>query len=117
MGTIRREGPRALYKGASPPAVGWAFSDSVLMGSLHRYRLALSRLQNRSDERAGRDPSKLSLWGHGLAGVGAGWTVCLVVTPIEHLKAKLQMQTHDPKTKHYTGPFDAARQIVRAMAS
>lgn len=33
--TVRLEGPRAVYKGASPPAIGWAVSDSMLMGSLN----------------------------------------------------------------------------------
>lgn len=28
--TIRQEGPRALYKGATPPLVGWMFMDSIM---------------------------------------------------------------------------------------
>lgn len=31
---VRKEGLRALYKGASPPAVGWAITDAILLGSL-----------------------------------------------------------------------------------
>lgn len=36
------EGVRGLYKGATPPLVGWMFMDSVLMGSLTAYRRLLS---------------------------------------------------------------------------
>lgn len=31
---VRKEGLRALYKGASPPAIGWAVTDAILLGSL-----------------------------------------------------------------------------------
>jgi solute carrier family 25 carnitine/acylcarnitine transporter 20/29 len=29
MQTLRKEGARGLYKGATPPLIGWAFMDSV----------------------------------------------------------------------------------------
>ncbi|WAQ80697.1 hypothetical protein PtA15_1A35 [Puccinia triticina] len=106
--TIRNEGPRALYKGASPPAAGWAVSDAVLMGSLERYRRWLGHLESPD----GAQP--LSLRSHAVAGALAGWTVCSIVTPIETIKAKLQIQTSDPRTRLYTGPIDCASQIVRA---
>lgn len=35
---VRLEGPRKLYAGASVPALGWAMTDSMLMGSLQVYR-------------------------------------------------------------------------------
>jgi hypothetical protein len=59
----------------------------------------------------GRD--SLTLPGHFMAATLAGWTVCTIVTPVELLKAKLQMQTHS-HVKQFTGPIDCARQIVRA---
>ena len=37
----------------------------------------------------------------------------VVITPIELLKSKLQMQTH-ATVKQFTGPIDCARQIVKA---
>ncbi|KAK4705301.1 hypothetical protein P7C70_g910, partial [Phenoliferia sp. Uapishka_3] len=72
--TIRLEGPRALYKGASPPAVGWAVSDAVLLGSLHNYRLWLEKLETGGKEKDGGTGQRLSLGGHMLAGAMAGWT-------------------------------------------
>ena len=57
----------------------------------------------------------LNLAGHALAGGAAGMTVCLVATPTELLKSKLQMQRHAIGTAppRFTGPIDCARQIVR----
>ncbi|KAI8063488.1 hypothetical protein BC940DRAFT_243292 [Gongronella butleri] len=33
--TVRQEGVRALYKGATPPLIGWMFMDSIMLGTLH----------------------------------------------------------------------------------
>ncbi|KAF9198828.1 hypothetical protein BGZ49_000235, partial [Haplosporangium sp. Z 27] len=68
--TLKKEGPRAFYKGATPPLIGWAFMDR------------------------------------------AGVTVSFVATPIEHVKARLQVQ-YDAKTKIYAGPVDCVRQLIR----
>jgi solute carrier family 25 carnitine/acylcarnitine transporter 20/29 len=35
--TIRHEGPRALYKGATPPLVGWMFMDSIMYVIIYIY--------------------------------------------------------------------------------
>ncbi|KAJ1649803.1 hypothetical protein IWQ61_009222, partial [Dispira simplex] len=41
--TLRHEGFFALYKGATPPMVGWAIMDSVQLGTLSNLRLLLQR--------------------------------------------------------------------------
>ncbi|KAI8460006.1 mitochondrial carrier domain-containing protein, partial [Phakopsora pachyrhizi] len=110
--TIQNEGFRALYKGASPPALGWAISDSILMGSLDKYRNFLFRTFQADHQSEKYRPEMLEIKYHALAGVMAGWTVCLVVTPIETVKAKLQMQTSDPRTKFFTGPIDCSRKMI-----
>ncbi|GAA5980021.1 hypothetical protein JCM11641_008265 [Rhodosporidiobolus odoratus] len=121
--TVGREGPRALYKGATPPAFGWTISDAMLMGSLHQYRVIISRWESSArsgwrDDGSGlrkdgkSEPLGLSLGGHFLAGLLAGQTVCFVAAPTEHLKARLQMQTVG--TKSYTGPIDCAKKIIQA---
>ncbi|KAF9135263.1 hypothetical protein BGW39_003943 [Mortierella sp. 14UC] len=103
METLKKEGPRALYKGATPPLVGWAVMDSVMLGSLSNYRLLLQ----------GGDPNvKLTPFWSGIAGIGAGITVSFIAAPVEHIKARLQVQ-YDSKTKLYNGPIDCARQLVR----
>ncbi|KAJ3551446.1 hypothetical protein NM688_g4697 [Phlebia brevispora] len=103
----------ALYKGATPPAVGWAAIDSLLLGSLHNYRLFFIR-HNFTEDVPGSDLQRLTLLGHGLAGLGAGLTSALLATPMEQLKIKLQMQTaRSVRDRQYKGPIDCARQILR----
>ncbi|GJE87666.1 mitochondrial carrier [Phanerochaete sordida] len=110
---VRNESVFALYKGATPPAVGWAAIDSVLLGSLHNYRLFLIR-HRFTEGVPGSDAQRLTLVGHGLAGFGAGLTSSVLATPMEHLKIKLQMQMQRAVAdRQYKGPIDCARQIVR----
>ncbi|BGP57295.1 hypothetical protein JCM8202_002872 [Rhodotorula sphaerocarpa] len=119
--TVRSEGPRALYKGATPPLVGWTLSDSLLMGSLHQYRIFIARIESGwpsgwRDDGSNRNKAgeanalKLSLPGHFVSGLLAGQTVCFIACPTEHLKARLQMQMTGPKL--YSGPIDCAKKIV-----
>lgn len=63
----------ALYKGATPPAVGWAAIDSLLLGALHNYRLFFIK-HGMTEPVVGSDKMRLTVAGHGLAGLGAGLT-------------------------------------------
>ncbi|KAJ1920365.1 hypothetical protein H4219_001340 [Mycoemilia scoparia] len=104
--TVKKEGVRALYKGATPPLIGWSIMDAVQLGSLSNYRLFLQ----------GNDKSrKLTHLENAIAGLGAGWTVALVATPVETLKVRLQTQyaTGSGEKRLYAGPIDCARQLVR----
>ncbi|KAI0094800.1 mitochondrial carrier [Irpex rosettiformis] len=104
----------ALYKGATPPAVGWAAIDSVLMGSVHNYRLFLIR-QRFTETVPGTNVQRLTLVGHGIAGLGAGLTSAFLATPMEQLKIKLQMQMQrSVADRVYKGPIDCAHQIIQA---
>ncbi len=117
----RRESLLGLYKGATPPAFGWALTDSVLLGSLHNYRRFFARITNPNygDEDGVKT---LAIKYHALAGLMAGWTNSFVTTPVELIKAKLQMQTqrvtlHLPGAapvvkKEFSGPLDCIRQII-----
>ncbi|KZT44551.1 mitochondrial carrier [Sistotremastrum suecicum HHB10207 ss-3] len=111
--TVRNESVFALYKGASPPAVGWAAIDSVLLGSLHNYRLFLVRQGLTEPTRKG-DGRRLTLLGHGIAGLFAGWTSALLSNPIEILKVKLQLQMErSVDQRQFKGPIDCAKQVIR----
>ncbi|MCH0628684.1 MC/SLC25 family protein [Kocuria palustris] len=101
--TLRKEGVTGLYKGFTPPLIGWVFMDSVMLGSLHLYRRLLKENFYQNDE-------KLPLSGHVIAGLGSGWTVSFVAAPVEQFKARLQVQ-YDAKTKIYNGPIDVARKL------
>ena len=98
--TLKNEGIKGLYKGFTPPLVGWVMMDSVMLGSLHIYRRFVK-------ENFYPDEKKLPLFGHCFAGLLSGWTVSFVAAPIETLKARLQVQ-YDAKSKIYNGPIDCA---------
>lgn len=51
--------------------------------------------------------------GHGIAGIMAGCTVSFIAAPVEHVKARLQIQyAADKKQRMYSGPIDCSRKIV-----
>lgn len=59
------------------------------------------------------DEKKLSAVGEGVAGMFAGWTVSFVAAPVEHVKARLQIQySADKSTRLYSGPVDCSRKLV-----
>jgi solute carrier family 25 carnitine/acylcarnitine transporter 20/29 len=96
--TIRKEGLRGLYKGATPPLIGWMVMDSVMLGSLTLYRrLLLENVFRNPTLRPGVALDKLKeetlpSFGHGVAGIMAGSTVSFIAAPVEHVKARLQIQ-------------------------
>ncbi|KAI0853305.1 mitochondrial carrier [Daldinia vernicosa] len=133
--TIRNEGVRGLYKGATPPLVGWMFMDSIMLGSLTVYRRLLaehvfyrhltphptSTPNTIRPEKEGpiaatsHAAAHLPSYGHGLAGVLAGCTVSFIAAPVEHVKARLQIQYSAKKTERlYSGPVDCIRKIYGA---
>ncbi|OTB16502.1 hypothetical protein K445DRAFT_316778 [Daldinia sp. EC12] len=133
--TVRNEGVRGLYKGATPPLVGWMFMDSIMLGSLTVYRRLLaehvfyrhltphspSTPPNVRPEKEGpiaatsHAAAHLPSYGHGLAGVLAGCTVSFIAAPVEHVKARLQIQYSAKKTERlYSGPVDCVRKIYGA---
>lgn len=121
MQTLRKEGPQGLYKGATPPLVGWMFMDSVMLGSLTFYRRLLHEnifepvyRARAVAEAVGLPPAenKLPPIGHAMAGVMAGATVSFVAAPVEHIKARLQIQYSADRSKRlYSGPIDAIKKI------
>lgn len=123
MQTIRKEGVSGLYKGATPPLIGWMFMDSIMLGSLTFYRKLLHKhvfmpplaATPSSFAQLGQTKEhKLPIVGHGLAGVMAGTTVSFVAAPVEHIKARLQIQYSSNKADRlYKGPIDAIKKIYK----
>ncbi|KAJ9365597.1 carrier protein YMC2 [Paecilomyces variotii] len=122
MQTLRKEGVAGLYKGATPPLVGWMVMDSVMLGSLTLYRrLLLENVFSNPKIRAmtpfsksQQDLTTLPTFGQGIAGIMSGATVSFVAAPVEHVKARLQIQYAADKSKRlYSGPIDCCRKILR----
>lgn len=60
-----------------------------------------------------QDLATLPSFGHGLAGIMAGTTVSFFAAPVEHIKARLQVQYAADKSKRmYSGPIDCLRKMV-----
>jgi len=55
----------------------------------------------------------LSMWEVFVSGTVAGWVSCIIVTPFEQVKARLQVQYADPASVKYKGPIDCVRSLVR----
>lgn len=98
--------------------------DSVMLGSLTFYRKLLHRTLFSptymaatpfpSPKTGETTPHKLPSVGHGLAGVMAGATVSFIAAPVEHIKARLQIQYSSTKSSRlYQGPIDCLRKIYR----
>lgn len=110
--TVRKEGVTGLYKGASPPLVGWMFMDSIMLGSLSVYRRVLNDNVFNPRRSALTEQGKLPPIGHAMAGTMAGWTVSFIAAPVEHIKARLQIQYAADKSKRlYSGPIDCLKKI------
>lgn len=138
--TVRKEGVAGLYKGATPPLVGWMMMDSVwvlfwstcgrmkadsggcrMLGSLTLYRrLLLEHVFSNPRLRSAmpftgnqRDLRTLPSVGHGVAGIMAGTTVSFIAAPVEHIKARLQIQyAADKSQRMYSGPVDCLVKLV-----
>ena len=60
------------------------------------------------------DLATLPSFGHGIAGIMAGTTVSFIAAPVEHIKARLQVQyAVDKSQRMYAGPIDCLRKLVR----
>ncbi|KAL9129001.1 MAG: hypothetical protein Q9217_002435 [Psora testacea] len=127
--TVRKESVRGLYKGATPPLIGWMFMDSIMLGSLTFYRRVLQEnvfssasllavreaSSNKLEQFSTEASKKLPTIGHALAGIMAGATVSFIAAPVEHIKARLQVQYAAEKSKRlYSGPIDCVTKIFRA---
>ena len=121
--TLRKEGINGIYKGATPPLVGWMAMDSLMLGSLTLYRGLLNKhvfqpLRARPGSKAiwlpDEEKKRLPWFGHGIAGMMAGWTVSFIAAPVEHVKARLQIQYAVSKSERlYSGPIDCTGKILR----
>ena len=89
--------------------------DSIMLGSLTIYRRLLAEnLFPNTPLSSPSATSTLPAWGHGIAGTFAGCTVSLVAAPVEHIKARLQIQyAVDKAARLYSGPIDCASRIYR----
>ena len=87
-----------------------------MLGSLSVYRRVLNDNVFHPMRYPGETQKKLPVVGHAMAGVMAGWTVSFIAGPVEHIKARLQVQYAADKSKRlYKGPIDCLKKVVRLL--
>lgn len=100
--TLKQEGVRGLYKGASPPLMCYALSDSLHIGTYTYVYIKLTH----------KNTKKNSYSSHALAGLIGGCVSTIVATPMERIKLRLQVQYVN--SKQYSGAIDCVQQLVRS---
>jgi hypothetical protein len=106
--TVDTSGVSGLYKGISSPLLGSMAENAVLFWSYGIFKTWLG-----SQEAAARGED-LSIFQLSLAGAGAGAIVPCVLTPVELIKCRLQVQNSINTTfRPYAGPIDCLIQTVR----
>ncbi|XP_004304507.1 PREDICTED: mitochondrial arginine transporter BAC2 [Fragaria vesca subsp. vesca] len=98
---ISKEGPTALYRGMGAPLASITFQNAMVFQS---YAILSGALDPSVST---KDPP--SYKGVALGGVGAGALQSLILSPVELVKIRLQLQTKTQK-----GPREVAKSIMKA---
>ncbi|GMY34200.1 mitochondrial arginine transporter BAC2-like [Fagus crenata] len=103
------EGPSALYRGMAAPLASVTFQNAMVF----QIYAVLSRAFDRSI--SATDPP--SYKGVALGGVGTGAVQSLILTPVELVKIRLQLQNNSYTKLHqadpYKGPVSVAKSIFK----
>jgi len=100
---ITREGFRGFYKGLASPMAGSMAENAVLFATYGQFK---SLLPTNLD---GTSP----LYACIISGFLAGIAVAHVLTPVELIKCRLQIQDAEGATKKYKGPVDCIVKTVK----
>eukprot|EP00937_MAST-01D_sp_MAST-1D-sp2_P001568 g1568.t1 len=102
--TVRSKGFLGLYKGLASPLIGSMAENAVLFAAYGQFQAMLR----------GKEKRELSLFDMALAGAGAGAVVSFVLTPVELIKCRLQVQQSVSKEfRAYAGPIDCIVKTVK----
>lgn len=101
-GIVRAEGPSALYRGMGAPLASVAFQNAMVF---QVYAILSRSLDSRTC--TSEPPSYTSV---ALAGIGTGALQTLILSPVELVKIKLQLEAAG---RRHRGPADMARDIFR----
>jgi ornithine carrier protein len=106
--TASQGGVRALYQGLTSPLVGAMFENATLFLAYGAMKSALG---------VSKDPSlsnPVPMWKLLVSGAGSGLFSAFVLTPVELVKCRLQIQ-QGAGTREYSGPIDVIAKTVRAQ--
>jgi hypothetical protein len=104
--TVKTNGFFSLYRGLSSPLLGSMAENAVLFLAYSNFKRQLGEVTGEKD---------LSLLQLSLAGAGAGAVVTFVLTPVELIKCRLQVQNAGLGAgfRTYKGPIDVVLQTVK----
>ncbi|KAF9527341.1 mitochondrial carrier domain-containing protein [Crepidotus variabilis] len=107
-GILRNEGPLAFYKGTLTPLLGIGVCVSIQFGALE-YAKRIFADQNLKAGRGGEGGRTLTGSQLFTSGIFAGLANGVVSGPVEHIRIRLQTQSHTNPL--YRGPWDAIKKI------
>ncbi|KAI8343302.1 putative mitochondrial ornithine carrier protein [Chlamydoabsidia padenii] len=102
--TVRQEGVKGLFKGMSLPIVGAMMENATLFVGYRQVQQLIRSHTGNTDE-------PLSMNQLLLAGAGSGALVAFVLTPVELIKCKLQIQQQHLASKRYRGPGQVIQHV------
>eukprot|EP00761_Pharyngomonas_kirbyi_P003337 gb/GECH01003341.1/.p1 GENE.gb/GECH01003341.1/~~gb/GECH01003341.1/.p1 ORF type:complete len:331 (+),score=89.64 gb/GECH01003341.1/:1-993(+) len=114
--TLKEEGVRGLYKGVTPPFFGMGIINSCLFGTMHLVQDLMIKSSSSSKELSSSSSlsDSLSIPQVMFAGLITGGAVSVVVTPIEQIKARLQVQYSVKNAPQlYSGPIDCLSKLIK----
>jgi len=106
--TVKRHGFLSLYQGLASPLVGSMIDNAVVFTAYKRFQRLLGVEENVWSSRIK----------YALAGMGAGVFTATILTPVELIKCKLQIQQMAQRAggasaSDYKGPVDVIVKVVR----
>lgn len=102
---VTREGPVSMYRGMGAPLAAVTFQNAMVFQTY----AVLSRAFDSSD--SAKDPP--SYKGVALGGTGTGALQSLLLSPVELIKIRLQLQKVDQMTESRQGPVRLTKNILR----
>ena len=104
--TLKEKGFFGLYKGLSAPLLGSMGENAILFLAYGNFKTLLGEIPGEKE---------LTLLQLSMAGAGAGTVVPFVLTPVELIKCRLQVQqSMSPEFRAYTGPIDCIQQTLKS---
>ena len=111
--TVRKEGPFAVFKGMSGPMMTIPLINSLVFLAYGIGKSFFETMHARDPNWEG-SPSRLSLLEITAAGAFSGFVNSIIVSPVELIKTRLQIQYETRGSQTFSGPMDCIRHILKA---
>ncbi|PBK98843.1 mitochondrial carrier [Armillaria gallica] len=115
MQTWRDEGFKGLYRGLPAPLFGSMAETAALFFAYSSFQNVIRAYSFRQDP---QEPSlRLSIPQLGLAAAGAGFVTSFILTPIELVKCKMQVQMMNHHTSAHIPPIHSTPKPIKQIVS